>query len=46
MTWITALKWATPIWILVIGIIGAFLFLTDFAADMGEAEAIKRLALW
>jgi len=45
MTWMKALKWATPVWIVTIAAIGALMFLTDFAAGVGTAEALKRLVL-
>lgn len=45
MTWIRALKWATPFWIVTIGAISVSMFLTDFATNVGAAEALKRLCL-
>jgi hypothetical protein len=45
MTWIKALKWATPFWIATIGTIGISMFCTDFATDVGTPEALKRLCL-
>jgi hypothetical protein len=45
MKWMTALRRATPVWIVTIGAVGASMFLTNFAAEVGAAEAIKRLAL-
>ena len=46
MKWMTALRWATPVWIVTIGLAGAGMFLTDFfATDVGNAEVTKRFAL-
>ena len=45
MTWKKAFKWATPVWIVTIGAISGLMFLTDFATDVGIAEAFKRLCL-
>lgn len=46
MKWMTALRWATLIWIVTIGLAGAGMFLTDFfAADVEHAEVTKRFAL-
>lgn len=45
MTWIRALKWATPFWIVTICAIGISMFFTDFAKDVGTPEALKRLCL-
>lgn len=39
------MKWATPIWIVTIGAIGLSMFFTDFATDVGTAEALQRLCL-
>lgn len=45
MTWINALKWVTPFWIVTICAIGISMFFTDFANDVGTPEALKRLCL-
>ncbi len=45
MTWSKAFKWAMPFWVALIGGIGASMFFTDFATDVGTTEALKRLCL-
>lgn len=45
MTWMKAFGWATPVWIVTIGMIGASMFLTDFATDIGMTESLTRLCL-
>lgn len=45
MTWIKALKLATPCWIVSTGAIGVSMVFTDFATNVGAAEALKRLCL-
>lgn len=45
MTWMNAIKWAVPVWIVTIGTIGGLMFLTGFAAEVGKAEALNRLVV-
>lgn len=45
MKWMKALKWAFPLWLVMMSIAGALMFLTGFVAEVGAAEAWKRFCI-
>jgi hypothetical protein len=45
MKWMQALKWALPIWVVMLGAAGALMYLTDFVTKIGTVEASKRIVL-
>lgn len=45
MRWVTAFKWALPVWLVTIAAVGALMFFTDFVWETGAAEAIRRFTV-
>jgi len=46
MKWMTAFIWATPVWAVAVGAAAASMFFTNFATEVGTAEAHKRLLIF
>jgi hypothetical protein len=45
MKWTTATKWGLLAWLVTMSAVGALMFYTDFAAQVGRAAALKRYGL-